>query len=307
MLTQKFIIFTISWLFLCAALNPPKQASPLSNPSPSVTPASTFTPPPGYSADPCYDAKDQNVAAFCAQWKAADAAQSSADATWWTVYLGGSGLALAAITMAAAIAAAYFAKMAAKETKRGADAAHNANRPWLDIDLKLHGVAVNFDRKGYCLQLELTPLNAGTSPATDVREHVECLLYDHIPSDDDASHFAFSGRDHGLQRCSAVVSSKLLEPRDAGPTVFPARDQPFYIEKFVPWNWDSGYPSPIAWLIAGLRYSFSDGTGETIKVFCIRSFGFPDSGGFECLGNDVFASVKIDPVVAFWPGYGSVK
>lgn len=307
MFTQKLIIFAIICPFLFAAQSHAKNDSPPATRASIITPTSTFAPPPGYSADPCYDAKDQNVAAFCAQWKAADAAQSSADATWWTVYLGGSGLALAVITMAAAIAAAYFAKKAADETKRGADAAHNANRPWLDIDLKLHNVSVNFDRKGYCLQLELTPLNAGTSPATDVREHVECLLYDHIPSDDEASPFAFSGRDRGLQKCAATASSKLLDQRDAGPTVFPARDQPFYIETFVPWDWDSGYPTPIAWLIAGLRYSFPDGTGETIKVFSVRSFGFPDSGGFECLGNDVCASVKIDPVVTVWPRYGSVK
>jgi len=307
MLTQKFLIFTIGWLFLCAAQAPEKHASTSPAQAQSASPAPPFAPLPDYSTDPCYKAKDQNVAAFCAQWKAADAAQSSADATWWTVYVGASGLALAIITMAAAIAAAFFAKKAADETRRGADAAHNANRPWLDIDLKLHGVSVNWDGKGYSLQLEVTPLNAGTSPATDVREHVECLLYDRMPADDESNPFAFSGRDRGLQDAASTVSAKLLDQPGTGPTVFPGRDQSFYIETFVPWDWDKGYPSTLAWLVAGLRYSFPEGTGETIKMFCVRSFGFPDNGGFECLGTDRRIAVKINPVVAVWPRYGSVK
>lgn len=303
---RKLAIIAVGWLTLCAAQSPANQSQSTPRPATSATPTA-ITPFPSYSADPCYKAKDRDVADRCAQWKAADAAKSSADATWWTVYLAGLGIGLATITMAAAIAAAYFAKKAADETKRGANAAHDANRPWLDIDLKLDGVCVNYDGKGYSLQLEVTPLNAGASPASDVREHVECLFYDQIPKDDDPTSLSFTGRDQALQQRAAAVADKLREERDAGPTVFPDRDQPFYIETFVPWDWNEGYPTAIAWLIVGLRYSFPEGIGETIKVFSVRSFGFPNHAGFECMGNKAFATVKIDPVVAVWPRYGYVK
>jgi hypothetical protein len=171
----------------------------------------------------------------------------------------------------------------------------------------LHGVCVNYDGKGYSLQLEVMPLNAGVSPAIDVREHVECVFYDHIPKDDDPDSFGLAARDRTLQKCAEAVAAKLREERDAGPTVFPARDQPFYIETFVPWDFNDGYPTAIAWLIVGLRYSFPEGVGETIKVFSVRSFGFPNHAGFECMGTKAFATVKTDPVVAAWPRYGYVK
>lgn len=307
MLSQKFVLIVIGWLFLCANQSNAIRANPSPAPTRSDLSATTIKQVLGYSSDPCYNAKSADIAALCVQWKSADAAKSSADASWWTVYFAGLGIALAAITMAAAIAAAYFAKKAAYETKRSADAAHDANRPWLDIDVKLHGVAVNFDRKGYSLQLELNPLNAGISPAIDVREDAQCLFYDHISEDIDLSSFSFVARDKALQNYADAVAAKLREERDAGPTVFPARDQPLYSEVFVPWNFGDGYPSGPAWLIVGLRYSFPEGSGETIKVFSIRSFGFPGHSGFECIGTEAFSTVKTDPVVKPWPRHGYVK
>jgi hypothetical protein len=167
-------------------------------------------------------------------------------------------------------------------------------------------VGVNYDGKGYSLQLEVTPLNAGTSPATDVREHVECVFYDHIP-DDEPNSFDLAPREKTLQNRVNAVAVKLREERDAGPTVFPDREQPFYIETFVPWDFEQGYPTAVAWLIVGLRYSFPEGIGETMKVFSVRSFGFPDHSGFECMGNKAFATVETNAVVAAWPRHGYVK
>jgi hypothetical protein len=307
MLARKLVILVIGGLLSCADQSAAAQAKapPVSTPSP--VPAATFTPFAGYSADPCYGAKNPDVAASCAQWKAADAAKSSADASWWTVYFAGLGIALAAITMAAAIAAAIFARKAAYQNKRSADAAHDANRPWLDIEIKLHGVSVNFDCKGYSLQLEINPHNAGVSPALDLREHVECLFYDHIPEPPESNPFSFAARDQSLEERAHSVAERLRGQRDAGPTVFPGRDQPLFIETFVPWDFANGYPSAFAWLVVGLRYSFPEGIGETIRVFSIRSFGFADHSGFECMGAEPFATAKIDPVIVDWPRHGSVK
>lgn len=301
-LSRKIIIAAAGWILCCGASSPLPPS-----PSPQTSPVTAFQPLAGYSSDPCYAAKNPEIANVCAQWKAADAAKSSADAAWWSVYIGGMGIALAAITMVAAIAAALFAKKAAYENKRSADAAHGANRPWLDVDLKLHGVCVSYDRKGYSLQIELIPLNSGNSPAVNVREHVECLFYDSIPKKPDADIFDLSNRDEALQKCSDEISSKINVEGGAGPTVFPSREEPLYIETFVPWDFEKGYPKDIAWLIAYLSYQFPDGSGETVKVFSIRSFGFPHYGDFEDMGNDAGASLKIDPVTRVWPKYGYVK
>ena len=68
----------------------------------------------------CAKGTDDRRSDLCAQWKAADAAAQAADAADSTVTIGWFGLALAAITMGAAIAAAYFAKKAAEHTETGA-------------------------------------------------------------------------------------------------------------------------------------------------------------------------------------------
>ncbi len=118
---------------------------------------------------PCDEGRDDRSSDLCAQWKAADAAQASAKFTGTTVTVGWIGLFLGAATMSAAIAAALFAKRAADHTKRAADAAHDANRPWLDI-------LVNRDKNG-ALTWEgdqgsasfiLTPVHMGPSPAINV-------------------------------------------------------------------------------------------------------------------------------------------
>lgn len=303
----RYYMIGVTWLLLCAANNTATVSKAAPIVTLTTTPPAKFMPLRGYSTDPCYSAKDYDVGTFCAQWKAADAAKSAADANWWTVYFAGLGVALAGVTLVAAIAAAYFAKNAAYENKRSADAAHGANRPWLDVDIVLAGLSVNYDGKGYSLQIKLSPLNAGVSPAVDVREHVHCLLYDHIADNDGRDSMGLIERDRALQTATETVATKLSGERYSGPTVFPGRDQPLYVETFVPWDFKNGFPDDIAWLIVGLRYLFPEGSGETIKVFSIRSFGFPDHGGFECVGTKAFGSVEISPVVTPWPRFGYVK
>lgn len=307
MLALRFNIVLICWLFVCAAQQPPEDSKPSLTVKSHAAPATTFTSFPGYSSDRCYSVHNRDVAASCAEWKAADAAKSSADATWWTVYIAGVGAALAATTMIAAIAAALFAKRAAFETQRSADAAHAANRPWLDMDLILHGIGVNYDCKGYSLQLEIIPINAGASPAIDVRQCAECLFYDHIPEDLESDTFAFTARDRALQTCADAAAVKLDGNCHAGLTVFPDRQNPLYTEVFVPWNLEDGFPSGIAWIIVGLGYSYPGGSGKTIKVFIVKSFGFLDKNDFESVGRQRFATAKIDPVLKVWPRHGLVK
>jgi hypothetical protein len=78
------------------------------------------------TAEPCEKGKDNRNSDLCAQWKAADAAEVSADWAGDTFWLGLVGTVFGCFTLIAAALAAYYAKRAAEETKRGADAAHDA-------------------------------------------------------------------------------------------------------------------------------------------------------------------------------------
>jgi len=63
---------------------------------------------------------------LCAQWKAADAAADSAYWNWTTFVIGIIGTVLGTVTMGAAIAAAWYAREAARHTEAGARAANDA-------------------------------------------------------------------------------------------------------------------------------------------------------------------------------------
>ncbi|MGD9811190.1 MAG: hypothetical protein AB7U35_07625 [Sphingobium sp.] len=74
---------------------------------------------------PCSKGDDYRDSDLCAQWKAADAAKSAADAAWW---IGGFGLLIGAFTLGAAVAAAIYARSAAIHTKTSADSFIEAER-----------------------------------------------------------------------------------------------------------------------------------------------------------------------------------
>ncbi|MBN8529866.1 MAG: hypothetical protein J0M36_11625 [Caulobacterales bacterium] len=147
---------------------------------------------------------DDRKSDLCAQWKAADAAEESATWTRRTGIFTGIGLIVGAITMAAAIGAAVFAKEAASHTKRGSDAAsaqvvlseksteaalvsaesavksHQSDRPWL-LFLNVqrgafeNGVVDDVPiANGLAFILKFA--NNGRSPALDVRGDRQWLL-----------------------------------------------------------------------------------------------------------------------------------
>ncbi|MBA2921079.1 hypothetical protein GON01_09380 [Sphingomonas sp. MAH-20] len=75
---------------------------------------------------PCKPGENNRGSDLCAQWKAADAAADSALWTERTFYLAIIGTLIGGLTLAAAFAAAKFARDAAIETRRGASAAEQA-------------------------------------------------------------------------------------------------------------------------------------------------------------------------------------
>lgn len=74
-------------------------------------------------AQPCEAGQDNRRSELCAQWKAADAAQESANWTRRTFWLGLGGVLIGFLTLAAAVAAAVYARKASLEAGRASTAA----------------------------------------------------------------------------------------------------------------------------------------------------------------------------------------
>lgn len=92
--------------------NPQTQPAEQSQSEPSsADPAVEQSDEPPKNDQPCRKGEDDRGSDLCAQWKAADAAQSAAEGTWW---LGGFTVLLSALTLGAAVAAAIFAARAAR-------------------------------------------------------------------------------------------------------------------------------------------------------------------------------------------------
>lgn len=96
---------------------------------------------------PCNKGGEDRGSDLCAQWKAADAAKSSADATWAFGYVGSL---LGLLTLAAAGAAAWYARKAAKAASDTVQAFTEVERAELVITLE------NFKERPYGEKNEVT-------------------------------------------------------------------------------------------------------------------------------------------------------
>lgn len=139
---------------------------------------------------PCGEGEDSRESDLCAQWKAADAAKSSARAAW---LFGALGTLIGGLTLAAASAAAVFAKKAADHTESGAKAAADAvsetreanrisqeamyqQRPWLKIvEIRIRDISFlnNPDRPDigdhFSVHISVKVENVGQIPAMEVQ------------------------------------------------------------------------------------------------------------------------------------------
>lgn len=135
------------------------------------------------TAQPCPKNQDNRNSDLCAQWKAADAAKDGAYWGWWQVLLGSGGVVIGLFTLAAAATAAIYAKKAAIETEKGADAAlgavaqtmaaneiaeasaHRQLRAYIGVDNVDHTTTTLGDIRCYLINIK----NYGATPAIDVR------------------------------------------------------------------------------------------------------------------------------------------
>jgi hypothetical protein len=138
----------------------------------------------------CSERQEYRRSDLCAQWKAADAARSAADAAW---LFGILGAAIGVLTLAAAVAAALFAGRAATHTKTGADEAKRSadaaetnvkvareslaaeNRAWIEIGELTHG-DLQFDGSYIILKVAFKMTNIGQTVALNVMTYARLIL-----------------------------------------------------------------------------------------------------------------------------------
>lgn len=142
----------------------------------------------------CDPEKPDRASDLCAQWRAADAAADSADWTERSFWLALAGLIIGTATLIAAGAAAWFAKGATVEAKRGASAAENAvaetkrigeAQARAYVDFRVHLVKCDFDATpSPTVELTFGYINTGQTPAKDFRQWI---TFDSVDVDDSIS------------------------------------------------------------------------------------------------------------------------
>lgn len=135
-----------------------RQAAPKTIPAPKA--------PETESRDAgCADREDRRESDLCAQWKAADAAFDGARAAERQTMIGWVGLFLGFVTMGAAIAAAWFAKEAARHTEASVTATELAVGPDLEFIGYCHVTPSGNSAGIYALDLRIVIGNKGTGAA----------------------------------------------------------------------------------------------------------------------------------------------
>ena len=177
------IFAAIAGLVLLSASPPEQPEADLTSTSSSQieqAPENAATPlqqpiPPSQHDNPCKYGTDDRASDLCAQWKAADAAQSASYAAW---IIGILAALIGAFTLAAAWKAAQWAKKAAVETEKGANAAistvhatleanriaHAGQRAWVSLKIEL-GTVARLDPDGLEFDFDIIASNTGQSAA----------------------------------------------------------------------------------------------------------------------------------------------
>jgi len=138
--------------------------------------------------NPCDSKEENRNSDLCAQWKAADAARESADWTRRTFYVSIVGGIIAFLTLAAAVAAAVFAKLAADHTaegaiqaKRSAEAAENTflklERPYVfPQDVGTIMIPFGGPASGNRWRMQFPIINYGKTPAVLTRVTAKFMM-----------------------------------------------------------------------------------------------------------------------------------
>jgi hypothetical protein len=233
----------------------------------SCEPAQIETLPSGVrerKAEACADAKEQHRTAtngVIEARRAADAADASAVAAYDQARIAAWGMGVGIVTLIAAVFAAAFAASASHHTRRGADAAHDANRPWLEVEIAGQGplISANGDLS---MRIELLLTNHGRSPATNVLPEVVVVAQK-------GQYATIVGWAIRAIRDKFLMSSVL--GRETGYTIFPGGDRNFPLRAEITLGElvKQAHGADAAYLsrAVGARYRFGDKFGETAVAF----------------------------------------
>lgn len=124
---------------------------------------------PGAQAyDPhCNQPQNHDDADLCAQWGAVRAVEETNRLTRVGLKLAAVGFWVAFLGGFFGVVGTAFLVLTFRENRRSADAAHDANRPWLQLEIMRTG-ALHFGPAGASIEIEVATHNRGDSPATDV-------------------------------------------------------------------------------------------------------------------------------------------
>lgn len=147
--------------------------------------------------------------------------------------------------MVAAIFAALFAKEAAKHTKTGADAAHQANRPWLTVSANPNFVATSH---GPTFSLLLTIKNIGRTPAQNVRYEAEVIEGGKFGGDHEFFHEPHKGKDWPRPNRAVMPNGSFTD------------------QELVFTTWEKLEGSGIALIGVNVTYSLPDGAPAQTSV-----------------------------------------
>lgn len=192
---RRYVLAAFGWLILAAL--PPSQAAE-SNKAASkqsdraelarIATAIEKLPKADAPDAGCQPGQDNRSSDLCAQWKAADAALESAIWTKNAFFAGLVGLLIGGFTLYFAGRAAHWAKLAAVETKRSADAADESLahaksmaaiqlRPYLFVD-QIRYIAADLLDGPISNQAVMTIKNFGSTPAKDIAVQAGCAIAD---------------------------------------------------------------------------------------------------------------------------------
>lgn len=165
---------------------------------------------PSNLVQPCDHGESNRSSDLCAQWKAADAAESAANAAW---LFGTLGTLIGAFTLAAAIAAAFFAKKAADHTESGAKAAQDAVEETQRIGeaqircyLSIKRPQITFINENEVM-VSCRVFNSGQSPALQVRW---CVVISFIMDSQDRTSPVVKGSE--IDTFEMIGSQELCRP-----------------------------------------------------------------------------------------------
>lgn len=172
-------------LGLAFALLPPQNAGAQQQDQPAQE--QVTVPPPAFGlieqpqepdqlTNPCEPGEDNRNSDLCAQWKAADAADKSANWAGPTFWLGIVGAGIGVFTLVAAVGAAIFAKSAANATWKTVEVTRGIGEA--QTRAYLNCTSAKYQRGKDSVSAHLRIENIGNSPATGVEIVGDVTLHD---------------------------------------------------------------------------------------------------------------------------------